>query len=448
MSHRSVRRLTALPVSWRRVPLEELDPLLSEDGWAYASTPPVEPGDLGRFHALFGRDGLICALQVMPAANEVARATLRALAARQGRAEDPEIEEEPGKIGHEFRAEAPASSREAGYAPPRDGAFRYYATSDATSWFLVVLERLGDAALAAELEPSWRAAAALAGRRAGARRRLRAPRARAPARRADPDRAGATPARAPTAAASPRRTAAWRRARWPTPTARPSPTPRCASLARLTGDDGLGRPARAALSAAVSEAFGPDVMALDGDGRPVPGAGSQLGWLLWSGVLEPAAAPRGRRAPVRAGRADRVGPAHAVGRATRRSTPTPTTAAASGRSTPGSAGAACGPRGASGEAERVRSGVLAALERLGRAPELYAVTREGELEPLAAVEPRAGVVGRCPLGARARLGRPRQRGGPLDARTISCGADGTYSGAGSPPMAASSAAAAASPNSA
>jgi hypothetical protein len=31
----------------------------------------------------------------------------------------------------------------------------------------------------------------------------------------------------------------------------------------------------------------------------------------------------------------------------------------------------------------VRSGVLATLERLGRAPELYAVTRAGELQPIA-----------------------------------------------------------------
>jgi hypothetical protein len=31
----------------------------------------------------------------------------------------------------------------------------------------------------------------------------------------------------------------------------------------------------------------------------------------------------------------------------------------------------------------VRRGVLAALERLGRAPELYAVTREGAVEPVA-----------------------------------------------------------------
>ena len=81
----------------------------------------------------------------------MAQATLRALAARQGRREDPEIEEEPGKIGHEFRAEAPPPFAEAGYAPVRDGAFRYFGTSDATSWLLVLLERLGDGALAAEL---------------------------------------------------------------------------------------------------------------------------------------------------------------------------------------------------------------------------------------------------------------------------------------------------------
>ena len=54
-----------------------LDELLSEEGWPYASTPPVEEGDPGRFHALFGRDSLITSLQVLPARPEVARATLR-----------------------------------------------------------------------------------------------------------------------------------------------------------------------------------------------------------------------------------------------------------------------------------------------------------------------------------------------------------------------------------
>jgi glycogen debranching enzyme len=38
--------------------------LLSAEGWAYASALPVDAGDPGRFHALFGRDSLIFALQV------------------------------------------------------------------------------------------------------------------------------------------------------------------------------------------------------------------------------------------------------------------------------------------------------------------------------------------------------------------------------------------------
>src|SRR4051794_38167255 len=34
--------------------VEGLDTVLSDEGWTYASAPPVEPGDPGRFHALFG----------------------------------------------------------------------------------------------------------------------------------------------------------------------------------------------------------------------------------------------------------------------------------------------------------------------------------------------------------------------------------------------------------
>ncbi len=135
-----------------------LEPLLSEEGWAYASLPPQEPGDPGRFHALFGRDSLITALQVLPAAPEVARATLRALAARQGRVDDPEVDEQPGKILHEYRPVAEPRFAELGW-PVRDGGLLYYGSADATSWFLVVLGALGDAALARELEPAWRAAA-------------------------------------------------------------------------------------------------------------------------------------------------------------------------------------------------------------------------------------------------------------------------------------------------
>src|SRR3954447_11580202 len=136
--------------------VEGLDGLLSDEGWAYASTPPVEPGDPGRFHALFGRDSLICALQVLPARPDVARATLRALARRQGTGTHPGTLEEPGKIGHEFRDAPPDGFVASGWPP--GGPFAYYGTADATSWFLVLLAATGDEALADELGEAWRAA--------------------------------------------------------------------------------------------------------------------------------------------------------------------------------------------------------------------------------------------------------------------------------------------------
>ena len=118
-----------------------IDDLLADEGFLYASTPPVEEGDPGRFHALFGRDSLIAALQILPARPDVARATLRALAARQGRRSHPGTLEEPGKIGHEFRDAAPPPFVAAGW--PDDGPFAYYGTADATSWFIVLAVAVG-----------------------------------------------------------------------------------------------------------------------------------------------------------------------------------------------------------------------------------------------------------------------------------------------------------------
>src|SRR3954447_25357030 len=127
----------------------ELGRVLSDEGWPYASAPSVEPGDPGRFHALFGRDSLITSLQLLLVRPDIARATLRALAALQGRRDDPGTQEEPGKIGHEFRAAPPPSFLDRGW--PDRGEFRYYGTADATSWFCVVLAATGDRALADEL---------------------------------------------------------------------------------------------------------------------------------------------------------------------------------------------------------------------------------------------------------------------------------------------------------
>ena len=107
-----------------------IEAVLSAEGWPYASAPPVEPGDPGRFHALFGRD---CADHVAAAAaraaGDRARDAARAGGA-PGRRDDPATLEEPGKIGHEFRDAPPASFVAAGW--PRGGEFRYYGTADAT----------------------------------------------------------------------------------------------------------------------------------------------------------------------------------------------------------------------------------------------------------------------------------------------------------------------------
>src|SRR3954470_22746196 len=101
--------------------------VLSHEGWPYASALPVEPGDPGRFHALFGRDSLIVSLQVLPERPDVARATLRVLASRQGRETHPGTLEEPGRIGHEFRPRAPDGFAASGWPP--EGEFRYYGTA-------------------------------------------------------------------------------------------------------------------------------------------------------------------------------------------------------------------------------------------------------------------------------------------------------------------------------
>src|SRR4051812_43691374 len=65
---------------------------------------------------------------------------------------------EPGKIVHEYRPHAEQRFVDMGW-PVRDGELRYYGSADGTSWFLVVLETLGDDALTDELAGAWKAAA-------------------------------------------------------------------------------------------------------------------------------------------------------------------------------------------------------------------------------------------------------------------------------------------------
>jgi glycogen debranching enzyme len=118
---------------------------------------PRVPGQLPAagmpwFMTVFGRDTLITCLQTMLFGPELASNALRVLAALQATQDDPAIDAEPGKIVHEVR-----------HGKGADAWFpRYYGTVDATPLYLVLLSEVwrwtGDAALVRDLrEPAMRA---------------------------------------------------------------------------------------------------------------------------------------------------------------------------------------------------------------------------------------------------------------------------------------------------
>lgn len=84
------------------------------------------------FMALFGRDSLITSLETLPYRTDLALGVLQALAARQGRRDDPVTLEQPGKIPHEARR------GEVVQRPDGWGA-TFYGTVDATPLFIVTL---------------------------------------------------------------------------------------------------------------------------------------------------------------------------------------------------------------------------------------------------------------------------------------------------------------------
>lgn len=358
----------------------DLDGLESDDGWLYASSLPLGAGDPGRFHALFGRDSLISSLQLLPVRPDIARATLRALARRQGRRVNEVMLEEPGKIGHEFRLEPPRNLINAGW--PERSNFNYFASADATAWFLVLLASLGDRALCHELAAAWRSGGAWIAR--------------------ELDRSGGLIRHARSTVPGGLVQQGWRDSQDPQdpggggilhPGGR-VPEQRLAdadtqavtysalrALDRLEPRSGWDERA-ASLRARISSEFGPDVMALEPDGAEVCGAGSQLGWLLWAGALEPAASASAAERLCRADVLTQFG----LRTLSSDSPAFDPQAYHRGSIWPFDSWIGWGGLGACGreaEAEQVRAGVLAALEQLGDAPELYAVTRAGELEPIA-----------------------------------------------------------------
>jgi glycogen debranching enzyme len=109
------------------------------------------------FMALFGRDSLITAYEALPFLPQLAATALETLSAFQATDDDAFRDAEPGKILHELRVGEMASLGEIPHTP-------YYGSHDSTPLFLILLDEYerwtGDSELVLRLEPTARAALA------------------------------------------------------------------------------------------------------------------------------------------------------------------------------------------------------------------------------------------------------------------------------------------------
>ena len=107
------------------------------------------------FMTIFGRDSMMVSYQALPFASEFALATLTALAQRQGTRIDDFRDEEPGKILHEARFGEMTAFEERPHSP-------YFGAADVTPFFLILLDEFerwtGNTQLVRQLELEARAA--------------------------------------------------------------------------------------------------------------------------------------------------------------------------------------------------------------------------------------------------------------------------------------------------
>ncbi|MEU6203931.1 glycogen debranching N-terminal domain-containing protein [Micromonospora musae] len=107
------------------------------------------------FMTLFGRDSMFTSLQVLPYLPELIPPTLQILGGLQGHRVDDFRDEEPGKILHELRYGETAGFEEQPHSP-------YYGSADSTPLFVILLDEYerwtGDSQLVLLLESAARAA--------------------------------------------------------------------------------------------------------------------------------------------------------------------------------------------------------------------------------------------------------------------------------------------------
>ncbi|QLQ38143.1 glycogen debranching N-terminal domain-containing protein [Micromonospora robiginosa] len=109
------------------------------------------------FMTLFGRDSIFTSLQILPFLPEMIQPTILMLAGLQGGRIDDFRDEEPGKILHELRYGETAGFEEQPHSP-------YYGAADTTALFVILLDEYerwtGDSTLVRQLEQETRAALA------------------------------------------------------------------------------------------------------------------------------------------------------------------------------------------------------------------------------------------------------------------------------------------------
>ena len=107
------------------------------------------------FMTMFGRDSIFTSLQALPFTPELAATTLRALGSWQGTRSDDFRDEDPGRILHEMRYGEMTAFEERPHSP-------YYGNADATPLYVVLLDEYerwtGDRKLVRDMEYEARAA--------------------------------------------------------------------------------------------------------------------------------------------------------------------------------------------------------------------------------------------------------------------------------------------------